>query len=356
MKYIVYLTKNKKSKINGNERIYIGVHKTENPNIFDGYIGDGVNIRQFCSFKYPKTPFQYAVKKYGVDSFERTVLYVFDTAQEAYQKELEIVDSNFINLSHTYNMYNNHKKILYQFDLNGKLIKKWTDEDYSKFYGYPRIKFNNASKNKYAFLNSYWSSHSVIDVNRYSNKYVFNSVYLYNQDGKLLMEFDNKNECSEYLKISIKEIQEAIKNQTLIYNKYYISNKIVDQFITKPRRMYLHQTFYVYKEGKFLGKYKGKEVMKIINLHSWKKIYNIFHYNHNWYKDFYVSLEEVSNPPLTKLNNIINIDVYDKYGNFIENINSFKLLKEKYEIPSSKLKDIQQGDKYFNDYIFKYNK
>ena len=76
----------------------------------------------------------------------------------------------------------------------------------------------------------------------------------------------------------------------------------------------------------------------------------------NWYKDFYVSLEEVSNPPLTKLNNIINIDIYDKYGNFIENINSFKLLKEKYEIPSSKLKDIQQGDKHFNDYIFKYNK
>ena len=52
----------------------------------------------------------------------------------------------------------------------------------------------------------------------------------------------------------------------------------------------------------------------------------------------------------------IYIDIYDKYGNFIENINSFKLLKEKYEIPSSKLKDIQQGDKHFNDYIFKYNK
>ena len=42
MKYIVYLTKNLKSTINGLNRIYIGVHKTENPNIFDGYLGCGV--------------------------------------------------------------------------------------------------------------------------------------------------------------------------------------------------------------------------------------------------------------------------------------------------------------------------
>ena len=42
MKYIVYLTTNLKSQIDGINRIYVGVHGTENPNIFDGYIGCGI--------------------------------------------------------------------------------------------------------------------------------------------------------------------------------------------------------------------------------------------------------------------------------------------------------------------------
>jgi hypothetical protein len=45
MKYIVYLTTNNVEKINGTNRIYVGVHKTENPEIFDGYIGCGVYIQ-----------------------------------------------------------------------------------------------------------------------------------------------------------------------------------------------------------------------------------------------------------------------------------------------------------------------
>lgn len=37
MKYIVY-----KTTCLINDKIYIGVHKTTDPNIFDGYIGDGI--------------------------------------------------------------------------------------------------------------------------------------------------------------------------------------------------------------------------------------------------------------------------------------------------------------------------
>jgi hypothetical protein len=33
--------------------------------------------------------------------------------------------------------------------------------------------------------------------------------------------------------------------------------------------------------------------MKVINLHSWDYINHIFMHNKNWYKDFYISLEEI---------------------------------------------------------------
>lgn len=56
MKYIVYKTTNLV-----NDFIYIGVHKTDNPDIFDGYIGCGVYINKASTFLKPKTNFQIAV-------------------------------------------------------------------------------------------------------------------------------------------------------------------------------------------------------------------------------------------------------------------------------------------------------
>ena len=363
MKYIVYLTKNKKSKINGLYRIYVGVHKTENPEIFDGYIGCGVKVNQPCSYKYPKSPFQYAVKKFGVEAFERIVLYVYDTAKEAYDKERDIVNEEFINLSHTYNVciggdYEERYKPLYQFDYNGNLIKKWeVSEDCYEFYGYPRTKWDGPKRNKCSFLDSYWSTSPTIDVSEYSNKNVTNIIYLYNKDGKLLKEFSTQAECARYIKYDIAEVSRAIKHQTLVKKSYYISNTVVDQFIPKARRNYINETFYVYTvENKFVGECKGKELMNIINLHSWDYIHNIFYHNNNWYKDFYISLEKIEKVPSKQYGRGMYVSIYDKYGTFIETLSSVKEVREKYKVPASKIKNIQQGDRYFGDYIFKYSK
>lgn len=46
MKYIVYITINTK-----NNKMYIGVHSTEDPTLFDGYIGCGVNIFAPSTYK-----------------------------------------------------------------------------------------------------------------------------------------------------------------------------------------------------------------------------------------------------------------------------------------------------------------
>ena len=44
----------------------------------------------------PKYPFQFAVKKYGTSNFKRTTLYTFNTEDEAYTKERELVNLQFV--------------------------------------------------------------------------------------------------------------------------------------------------------------------------------------------------------------------------------------------------------------------
>lgn len=74
----------------------------------------------------PKTHFQYAVKKYGIKNFIRTTLKVFDTEEEAYKMEAEIVNQEFIEREDTYNLILGGRDItqfmvkVYMYDLGGK--------------------------------------------------------------------------------------------------------------------------------------------------------------------------------------------------------------------------------------------
>lgn len=119
-KYIVYQTVNKI-----NNKIYVGVHCTLNPEGFDGYIGNGIRITNPSSYKNPKTPFQYAVKKYGVKNFIRTTIAIFNTEEEAYELESKIVNKDFLKRPDVYNMvlggkfHITHQTKIYMYDLNG---------------------------------------------------------------------------------------------------------------------------------------------------------------------------------------------------------------------------------------------
>ncbi len=74
MVHTVYKTKN---LING--KFYIGVHKTDD--LTDGYLGSGTLIKR-------------AIEKYGEESFEKEILFEFDNAEEAFQKEEELVEQH----------------------------------------------------------------------------------------------------------------------------------------------------------------------------------------------------------------------------------------------------------------------
>lgn len=68
--YTVYKITN---KING--KFYIGVHKTDNP--YDNYMGSGVAIKK-------------AIAKYGKSSFDKEILLITESKDEAYNTEREL--------------------------------------------------------------------------------------------------------------------------------------------------------------------------------------------------------------------------------------------------------------------------
>ena len=355
MKYIVYLTINNASKIDGINRIYVGTHETKDPSTFDGYIGDMVYADQASTYKYPKTPFQCAVKKYGVKAFQRQTLFVYDNIEEAYKKEKEIVNSDFIQQDFVYNAYlggeNILNKTIYQIAVDGKLLKKWTVLDACKFYNLPRHKFIQAIKGKYVLLNSWWSY--TLNVDNYSTKQQGARTNLYSLKGKWIREFISRKECAEYLSLSEDIINDAVLKQKPLLGQYYVSDKLTDEFIPKPRRQYVRTKFYLYKDSEYLGEYVGKAIMPIIGCFSWTKISKYLSSNNGWYKDYYISESKV--PEVPKRDSSISVDVYTQQGDFIETITDLSDLKEKYNISKAKAKNIQLGDKYFGDYIFKYH-
>jgi hypothetical protein len=106
---------------NINNKVYIGVHKTNN--LEDGYMGSG---------KY----LSLSIKKYGSHNFSKEILFVYDNPVEMYQKEAELVDENFIAEGNTYNLrvggsggfdyINQTKKNIY--GKNGENGKKYIDK------------------------------------------------------------------------------------------------------------------------------------------------------------------------------------------------------------------------------------
>lgn len=72
-----------------NNKIYIGVHKTLDPN--DSYLGSGTAIKA-------------SIKKYGKCKFIKEILFEYDNPQDAYLKEHSIVNKKFINRKDTYNL------------------------------------------------------------------------------------------------------------------------------------------------------------------------------------------------------------------------------------------------------------
>lgn len=84
MFYTIYQTIN---KVNGKK--YIGKHKTED--LDDEYLGSGIVLAR-------------AIEKYGRDSFEKHILFVFDNEQDMNDKEADLITADVIMSEEYYNV------------------------------------------------------------------------------------------------------------------------------------------------------------------------------------------------------------------------------------------------------------
>lgn len=221
MKYIVYQVTNKE-----NGKLYIGVHKTENPDVFDGYIGNGICVGY--SLENPKTAYQHALKKYGYKAFVRTTLKVFDKLEDALSYEAFLVTPEFVKQDNNYNTavgggYAIIYKTIYQFNNRKELVRTWEgNPSVAEFYGISKQVVNYAILHKKIILDSYFS---------YDESPIFeefttyrNELFEFSDTGDLLNTYKSTRDAAEKTGYNLKSIEAAATEKKIYKNHYWTRN------------------------------------------------------------------------------------------------------------------------------------
>lgn len=270
MKYIVYLTTNKV-----NNKIYIGVHKTETPYKFDGYLGCGAYINDTHSWMYGKFPIHAAIRKYGTHAFNRKTLKVFDNLQDALDLERWLVDKEFIARSDTYNatvggdIPHSANKVIYQYSLNGTYIREWKSiTEASIYYKCSSSSIGRAILDNTPSIGYLWQDYKLDRLDLQNFKVNANKIqcYLYNLDGLLIRDFESITKCAEHLNKKIADISRNCKTGSIIDKQYYVSTHKYDKFpisennLTRP--VYQYSVY-----GDFIKEFKNvKEARKELGI------------------------------------------------------------------------------------------
>ena len=355
-KYIVYQTTNLI-----NSHIYIGIHGTENPDIFDGYLGNGIKINSPSSYMYPKTPMQYAVKKYGIKNFKRITLKVFDTLEEALQMEADIVNKDFIKRKDVYNValggnMGTHFIPYYQFDNKGKLLKKWESiVEASEFYNVTDGAICNAARFKGSCAGYFWSKENTININEYSFR-THETVYKYcAKTGKLLEEYWSCVEAAKENNTTKSLISRGCKGGYKV-GDYYYTTTLYDIYIPKKRISLKNKIIYIYNlNGDFVKEFNSKEeICSFFNISTKSNDITTAIRTERQYKGYQIRLEKFNkiNPVKLETCKAKKVDCFDLLGNLIEEFDSMTKAVQKYGTGVQKVLKGQQ--KQCKGFIFKY--
>lgn len=357
MIYIVYLTIN-----TINRKIYVGVHSTED-NIFDGYIGNGINIYRPSTNSFPKTAFQRAVKKYGFNAFQRITLFRCDTMKEALEIEAIIVDEKFLKRGDVYNMKLGGEvtpdcsKEIHQYDLNGKFMASYKSiEVAARELGCSPMSISYAHINNTISFNCLWSTEKQEELNilEYKNIPQDKIIYKYDISGKYLSYYRNSTEASKELNIEARTVR---ANAVLNYKtgKYYISYEKFDVLPIKERETKINVPVYQYElNGKFIREFSSvKNVTEELGID--KKGLTTYINRSGSYKGFqwsYTKLDSMENVEAKSKSSLPKrISQYTKEGELVKIWDTFSECREHFPNVRKVLSGITSQCKGF---VFKY--
>ena len=354
MKYIVYLTTNI-----SNNKIYVGVHGTEDPNIFDGYIGNSINIFESNNeLKYPKIPFHKAVKKYGYSSFKRQTLAVFSTEEEALDMEALIVNQEFIEREDTYNITLGggvppiHNKPVYQYSLDGDFIREWKSLSIAaKFYNTCGNILGIAANYKRTSANYLWSfsKYDKLDISKY---HIYNPkipVYLYNCDKEFIKAYESMSECYKDLGISLSRVQRAIGIGNSV-NGYYLSTVLSSKFIAPKKNNIIGDIHQYSLSGEYLKSYQNKEQLGQYNEYEINRAIK----QERTYKGYiWIRGEKLDKVPSKEkvVNKVRKIGQYTMEGQLVKTFNTLRACRKEFPNVS---KVLRGQAKHCHGYTFKY--
>lgn len=360
-KYIVYCTICIITK-----KIYIGVHKTLNPDEFDFYIGNGCYTNRPSTYEHPKTKFQFALKKYGASNFIRNTIAIFNKEEDAYELESEIVNKEFIKRSDVYNtalgglggdLMQTALKT-YKYDSKGNYIQEYNSIlEASKLENISFRSIWNAIKEKCKCHNYYWTNIKYDKLNLDLMKSYKDTrkipVFQYSKDGQFDCYYESIHNAARVLNINHNNISLAIKLGTICNNKYFTCvyspeySKAISKQITQCE---IHQYSL---DGEYIASYKNmQEAKNKLGIKS-----NIYHAiklgrtcgNYQWSFKLLDSIDPIKTPKTGKAR---RIGKYDKDWNLIEEYPTLQACKE---ANGSGMVHVLQGrDEFAKGFRYKY--
>lgn len=350
MKYILYKTTN---QVNG--YIYIGIHKTSNPDVFDGYIGNGIYINKPHTYEHSKTAFQAAVKHFGVKNFKRETLTIFSSVEEALLAEALIVNEEFLARNDVYNMVlggdfqEARCKKCYQYDNDGNYITEFISITAA---ANSINKTVNAVSRSIIFRNKcgtyYWSLRKLpkLDITSYIDVCLAKPVYRYTKDGQYDCAFNSITDAAAASNTYTVNVSRSAKLGYRVGDYQFLFIKASTYDVAKTQYIQQRPVYQYSADGKFLKGYESQILAEAANKGS--DITRSVKNKRVCSNGFLWSLEELPEFCSTKTSKKA-IGKYDLQGNLLTTYESVLACCRTEKVPRSY---ISIGKKY-GEYIFK---